>query len=324
MTRVEMKDYDNVFALYSEVRHKLNLQGNFELTFRERVLPKSGPSLASFKFVAGDILTLVVTDSAVPSEPQTSELPPLDEVDVQLESDPGLVIRKRDAQFCRHGDRQQCIHCCPLEPYDEAVQNNPDHPIKFMSFHTYLRKLNKGVDKGKFTNLETLNCKISPDCPAHPPWPAGICTKCQPSAVVLRRQPYRHVDYVEFESEAAVGELVNAGGSRGLQRAGWLYGRDERYDQVPLGIRAVVSAIYEPPQKGDANGLQLLDDPSLGAVDNVAVALGLQKVGWIFTDLVAADAKTGTVQCTRTIEDGAKSALFTATEVMMAARYAAD
>ena len=42
--------------------------------------------------------------------------------------------------------------------------------------------------RGKFVNLENLSCKIKPGCKEHPPWPGGICTKCQPNAVTLNRQ----------------------------------------------------------------------------------------------------------------------------------------
>lgn len=42
--------------------------------------------------------------------------------------------------------------------------------------------------RGKFVSLENLSCKIKPGCTEHPPWPGGICTKCQPNAVTLNRQ----------------------------------------------------------------------------------------------------------------------------------------
>ena len=48
---------------------------------------------------------------------------------------------------CRHGAGQQCIHCCPLNPFDERVQQNAKVPVKFMSFHTYLKKLTSGADR---------------------------------------------------------------------------------------------------------------------------------------------------------------------------------
>lgn len=42
--------------------------------------------------------------------------------------------------------------------------------------------------RGKYTNLEKLNCKIKPGCKEHPPWPRGICNKCTPPTVYLNRQ----------------------------------------------------------------------------------------------------------------------------------------
>jgi nuclear protein localization family protein 4 len=49
--------------------------------------------------------------------------------------------------------------------------------------------------------------------------------------------------------------------------------------------RAIVEAIYEPPQEADpsaAEGFVMLDDPREETVTKVAQMLGLQKVGWIF------------------------------------------
>ncbi|XP_035864977.1 nuclear protein localization protein 4 homolog [Phyllostomus discolor] len=69
--------------------------------------------------------------------------------------------------------------------------------------------------------------------------------------------------------------------------------------RLPLGIRAEVAAIYEPPQVGTQNSLELLEDPRAEVVDEIAAKLGLRKVGWIFTDLVSEDTRKGTVRYSR-------------------------
>jgi hypothetical protein len=61
-------------------------------------------------------------------------------------------------------------------------------------------------------------------------------------------QPYRYVDNIMFENGNMANRFLNYWRSSGHQRVGILYGRYEVYDGVPLGVRAVVAAIYEPPQ----------------------------------------------------------------------------
>lgn len=69
--------------------------------------------------------------------------------------------------------------------------------------------------------------------------------------------------------------------------------------EVPLGIKAVVAAIYEPPQNDAKDGVEFLEDPNEDNLNKLCGWLGLKKVGWIFTDLWSADASKGSVHCTR-------------------------
>ncbi|KAK2820124.1 hypothetical protein Q5P01_023083 [Channa striata] len=229
------------------------------------------------------------------SAPQVQE----DEIDQYLAKQDGKIYRNRDPQLCRHGALGKCVHCVPLEPFDEDYLNHLDPPVKHMSFHAYLRKLTGGADKGKFAALENISCKIKSGCEGHPPWPEGICTKCQPSAITLNRQKYRHVDNIMFENHTIADRFLDFWRKTGSQRMGYLYGRYTEHKDIPLGIRAEVAAIYEPPQNATQNSLELLEDPKAAAVDEIAAKLGLCKVGWIFTDLLSEDTRIGTVRYTR-------------------------
>ncbi|KAI5727559.1 hypothetical protein M8J77_003742 [Diaphorina citri] len=223
-----------------------------------------------------------------------------DEVDKELWKTDGQVKRKRDDKFCRHGANALCIHCSPLEPYDEEYLREQN--VKHMSFHAYLRKQCAGVDRGKFVVLEDLSCRIKEGCREHPPWPRGICSKCQPNAITLNRQVYRHVDNVEFENRTLVERFLEYWRVTGHQRLGLLYGKYQLHPDVPLGIKAVVAAIYEPPQDSSRDKIKLLPDPKAEVVEEIASSLGLTQVGWIFTDLVAEDLQLGTVRHTRNID----------------------
>ncbi|KAK3529111.1 hypothetical protein QTP70_016546 [Hemibagrus guttatus] len=222
-----------------------------------------------------------------------------DEIDQYLVKQDGKIYRNRDPQLCRHSPMGKCVHCVPLEPFDEDYLNHLDPPVKHMSFHAYIRKLTGGSDKGKFAALENISCKIKSGCEGHLPWPEGICTKCQPSAITLNRQKYRHVDNIMFENHTIADRFLDFWRKTGSQRMGYLYGRYTEHKDIPLGIRAEVAAIYEPPQIGTQNSLELIDDSRAAAVEEIAAKLGLRKVGWIFTDLLSEDTRIGTVRYTR-------------------------
>uniref|UniRef100_A0A3B4TKD8 NPL4 homolog, ubiquitin recognition factor n=1 Tax=Seriola dumerili TaxID=41447 RepID=A0A3B4TKD8_SERDU len=235
-------------------------------------------TLSLLKIKHGDMLFLFPSGSSTSSgevmdtaTPHTSSsLPSEDEIDQYLAKQEGKIYRNKDPQLCRHGALGKCVHCVPLEPFDEDYLNHLDPPVKHMSFHAYLRKLTGGADKGKFAALENISCKIKSGCEGHPPWPEGICTKCQPSAITLNRQKYRHVDNIMFENHTIADRFLDFWRKTGSQRMGYLYGKYTEHKDIPLGIRAEVAAIYEPPQ-----------------------------VGWIFTDLLSEDTRIGTVRYTR-------------------------
>lgn len=114
-----------------------------------------------------------------------------------------------------------------------------------------------------------------------------------PPSVSVKQQPYRHVDTLSVinvpEMENFIGYWQAHLLENGMQRMGWMYGyylEDKNYDE---GCRAIVEGIYEPPQEMVAEIAQPRDDPNHARVDRIAEALGLERIGWIFTTLLLED-----------------------------------
>uniref|UniRef100_A0A8C5L1W3 Nuclear protein localization protein 4 homolog n=1 Tax=Jaculus jaculus TaxID=51337 RepID=A0A8C5L1W3_JACJA len=253
------------------------------------ITASSSKSLHLLKIKHGDLLFLFPSSLAgTSSEMDTSStslglkafVPPSvveDEIDQYLSKQDGKIYRSRDPQLCF------------------------TNPSSFLSDSPLLLHFNSVAFllRGKFVALENISCKIKSGCEGHLPWPNGICTKCQPSAITLNRQKYRHVDNIMFENHTVADRFLDFWRKTGNQHFGYLYGRYTEHKDIPLGIRAEVAAIYEPPQIGTQNSLELLEDPKAEVVDEIAAKLGLRKVGWIFTDLVSEDTRKGTVRYSR-------------------------
>ncbi|KAL4261695.1 Nuclear protein localization protein 4 [Pleurotus pulmonarius] len=242
-----------------------------------------------------DPSTSTAQSSTVPAAAQGSriwETVQEDPVDTYWRSKDGMIPRGRDATFCKHGPKGMCDYCMPLEPYDAAYHKA--EAIKHLSYHAYLRKRtpksNPTSASMALPPLNPLDYRVKVPCPSggHLPWPAGICTGCQPSAITLQSQPFRMVDHLEIASMDIVDRFLQAWRKTGLQRFGWMIGRYEPYDKVPMGVKAVVEAIHEPPQQGELDGLTLgLPWEDEQRILDLAKSASppLTIVGYIFTDL---------------------------------------
>jgi nuclear protein localization protein 4 homolog len=150
-------------------------------------------------------------------------------------SKPPLTEEEVKKQHCHHGPMAKCINCLgvtkenvkdvksickhgPTAKCPNCLTTDKDQPVvKHESFEHFISEI-KVKCKGKHkADQKCQNCvpfsqfsyKVNYKCPNHQPYPIGMCNKCLPPAVVLKRQSYRHVDYVSFMNFNEMSSFVN-------------------------------------------------------------------------------------------------------------------
>ncbi|KAH7823773.1 putative Nuclear pore localization 4 (Npl4) [Monocercomonoides exilis] len=167
---------------------------------------------------------------------------------------------------------------------------------------------------GKCTHPPSMKCpkctksrryvELQRHCPLHPPW--GSCVQCQEwkhsLMPTMKRQTKRKCKQFSLSQSAgqAFASFAITYGER-FKRIGIIYGRET----PEKGVEA--EFIYEPPQLSTAEGVGLLPDPLKDKMAHLAAALGMKRVGWVFSHDVRESPLTAqeAIQAARfQIEDG--------------------
>lgn len=212
-----------------------------------------------------------------------------DEIDVITHATDGWIKRNRNA-MCQHPTNGTCQRCMPIAPWD--IQNHPDFTelnLKHIPFHAWLReKEYRSPNNPVYLDDPTWRADTKPDAAKNGDETGvpGFSARGATLSVVLERQPYRHVDHIEFEDPKMLDTFIGAWRASGKQRCGFLLGRYiPEASGIPLGIAAQVVAIYEPPQRGSVEDVSLLKDANEARVDEFCEKFGLVRVGFVWTAL---------------------------------------
>jgi len=281
MHRVNLADSASISDLYQKTSEAAKIDREWSLyKDREKKSIIKKASRASLGLKHGDIVYLVFNSGLNVTEQETKTAPvKATEARKDVREDPVDVVlwtKKWD-----HGSKKGMNKVDELNPDPWDASYLKEKEIKFLSFHSYMRKITSGIDKGKFVSLEKLKTSRKIE--------EGENTRAlseMATAITLNRQIYRHVDNVCFQNREVMDRFLERWRSTGHQQAGWLFGKYDVHEDVPFGIKCVVFTIYPIPTTNAKNEISLCDDPNEQQILEIAKRMGLERVGWIVTDLV--------------------------------------
>ena len=199
--------------------------------------------------------------------------------------------------LCNHPDTVFCPKCIPpSSSSSDAAASKGAAGLKVdkVPFSRWVEE-KKGLCKFKHGPNVTCPFCAAPPFPSfaakpncdkgHQPYPAAVCLSCAPPNANLRVQPYRHCDSISVESRLLLPFYSTwLRSNTAKEKAAVLFGRyvpEPAETHNPGAVRALVHALYEPPQEGVKGGVRFLKDDKERAVHEVAKRLGLEAVGWV-------------------------------------------
>lgn len=207
---------------------------------------------------------------------KTSPISPQDveeNMTVFMSYDMGEIKEYKEEVKCTHSPEAVCPKCVNREEKEQIEEEKKK--LHYMSYDSYIKSLEeKGMKK------EELDYEIKA-CTDHPA--NQKCFKCMEKRITLQHQIYRYIDNVEFDTNEIIEDFFEKWRKTRRQRIGLLLGKYVKYDDVPLGKKAVVSAIWEIEQESFPDGAVLNDIPKKFIIDDLDI------IGVIYTDLVFKD-----------------------------------
>ncbi|EPR79588.1 Protein involved in ER translocation [Spraguea lophii 42_110] len=181
------------------------------------------------------------------------------------------IVRDQDKLMCNHDSNAMCANCAPLDPWDEKYHKEKE--IKYLSFETYKEK---NRVEGRVLEMENYKnvCMHGEN---------EKCVKCS-GLIYLRPQIYRMTDHVEFDNVKNIEHFLSFYRNTNRQRFGYLIGKYQPYDRIPLGRKARVVAIYEPEQESYPDGFIIKEEKN-HSLEYILKELELEVVGIIYTAL---------------------------------------
>lgn len=181
----------------------------------------------------------------------------------------------KEENKCDHSPEAVCPKCATLDPLDR--KRNDGIKVKYFSYRSYKEML-----KENNKNEDHFDYRIKV-CEEHPK--NVKCMKCMEKTITLVPQVYRQIDYVEFDNKDCVESFIKKWRDSNRQRIGLLVGKYKEYDEYPLGLKTIVSGIWEIDQENFPDGAVINEIPSKFLCEDLEI------VGLIYTDLFTRDGQ---------------------------------